>query len=73
MDVGILDESIERLAAAGVVRKEGDIYAVDMTSLGVDKILGGGQVTHRMNISARGFSETAREKIQAIGGQALKV
>ncbi|MDD1677113.1 MAG: 50S ribosomal protein L15 [Methanomicrobiales archaeon] len=73
MDIGVLDESIERLAAAGIAIREGDVYVLDMASLGVDKILGSGQATHKMNISAQAFSETAKAKIEAVGGQALNI
>jgi len=71
IDIGVLDESIERLVAAGIARKDGDLYVLDMASLGVDKVLGSGRVTHKMNISAQAFSETAKVKIEAVGGQAL--
>jgi large subunit ribosomal protein L15 len=71
MDVGVLDESIERFAAAGIARRDGDIFILDMTSLGVDKVLGSGQVTHKMHITAPAFSASAKEKIEIFGGKAL--
>lgn len=35
------------------------------------KILGGGELTKKLNITANRFSSSARQKIEAVGGQAL--
>jgi large subunit ribosomal protein L15 len=37
------------------------------------KVLGRGQVTRKLNVSAAGFSVTAKNKIEAAGGQAVVV
>jgi large subunit ribosomal protein L15 len=37
------------------------------------KVLGRGQVTRKLNVSASGFSATAKNKIEAAGGQAVVV
>jgi len=37
------------------------------------KVLGRGQVTRKLNVSASGFSATAKTKIEAAGGQAVVV
>ena len=47
-----------------------------ITSAGEDvvvpgKVLGAGILTHKLNVAAENFSETAREKIIAAGGQCL--
>ena len=48
------------LIEAGLIRKAHD---------GV-KILGGGELTRKLNVSAAAFSETAKQKIEAAGGKA---
>ncbi|MDD1678099.1 MAG: 50S ribosomal protein L15 [Methanomicrobiales archaeon] len=70
MDVGVLDMMTASLLQQEMVTQEGDIIAVDMTRLGVDKVLGGGKVLHKLHISAHSFSALAREKIEAAGGKA---
>jgi large subunit ribosomal protein L15 len=73
LDVGELDQLVEVLLREGLATQEGDVIALNATMLGIDKVLGGGQVTHKMSISAREFSERARAKIEEFGGQAVTV
>jgi len=73
IDVGDIDQMAEALVCEGLATLEGDLITIDATEIGIEKVLGGGQVTHRMNISARAFSERARAKIEEMGGQATTV
>lgn len=73
IDVGDIDQMAEALVCEGLATREGDLIAIDATKIGIEKVLGGGQVTHRMSISARAFSERARAKIEEMGGQATTV
>jgi large subunit ribosomal protein L15 len=50
---------------------DGDTIVIDASQIGIDKILGGGQVTKKMKISAVSFTDRARQKIEENGGQAL--
>jgi large subunit ribosomal protein L15 len=70
MDIGALDMMTASLLHQGMVTQEGDIIAVDMARLGVDKVLGGGKVLHKLHVSARSFSALAKEKIEEAGGKA---
>ena len=70
MDVGFIDENIRKLLDLGIAKQEGDVIHLNMNDLGIDKVLGSGRVTHRLNISAKAFSEQAKEKIAETGGQA---
>jgi large subunit ribosomal protein L15 len=47
----------ESLSAAGLVRKSRRV-----------KILGTGELTKPLKVSAHAFSQTARERIEAVGG-----
>jgi len=73
IDVGDIDQMIEALVSEGFATREGDLITLDATEIGIEKVLGGGRVTHRMSISARAFSERARAKIEEMGGQAMTV
>jgi large subunit ribosomal protein L15 len=70
MDIGTLDMMTGSLLQQGMVTQEGDIIAVDITRLGVDKVLGGGRVLHKLHVTAHSFSALAKEKIEAAGGKA---
>ncbi|KDE56002.1 uL15m family ribosomal protein [Methanoculleus sp. MH98A] len=73
LDVGEIDQMAEALLREGLATQEGDLIALDAAELGIEKVLGGGRVTHKMSISAREFSERARTKIEEMGGQATTV
>lgn len=70
IDVGKLDQMVDNLVACGAATLEGDIFTIDAEQIGIDKILGGGKITHKLNITAKEFSESARSKIEESGGQA---
>jgi len=70
LDIGDIDQMAEALLREGFATQEGDLITLDATEIGIEKVLGGGRVTHKMSISAREFSERARAKIEEMGGQA---
>jgi large subunit ribosomal protein L15 len=71
VDVGDIDQLVDVLVASGYAEVDGDTIVIDASQIGIDKILGGGQVTKKMNISAVSFTDRARQKIEENGGQAL--
>jgi large subunit ribosomal protein L15 len=73
LSIGVLDQMVETLVEEGKASREGDAIIINAEQIGIDKILGSGKVTQKMNISARSFSEQAKVKIEALGGQALVI
>jgi large subunit ribosomal protein L15 len=73
LDGGEIDQMADALLRGGLASQEGDLITLDATEIGIEKVLGGGRVTHKLSISARGFSERARAKIEEMGGQATTV
>ena len=71
IDVGDIDQIVPVLLKQGKATQEGGIVVIDATKIGIDKVLGGGQVTQKMSITAKAFSSQAVEKIEAKGGQAV--
>lgn len=71
VNVGELDELVTFLyeAEADYISKEGDMYIVDLDSIGIDKVLGSGTVNNKICVTASGFSASAIEKIEAAGGE----
>ena len=57
----VTDVTAESLAKAGLIRK-GESRV---------KVLGGGEITRAFKVSALRFSDTAKEKIEKAGGQAI--
>lgn len=72
-----IDEEVSILAAQGIAEQHGTTYRVDARRIVEDgftnkvKILGKGQVRHELEVIADDFSESAIEKIESAGGEAL--
>ena len=73
MDVGIIDQIIPSLIAQGIAKQEGDAVTINVADMGIEKVLGSGRVTKKINISAEAFSESAKAKIEKMGGKAQVV
>jgi len=71
INVGELDELAEELLAKGIARQEKDRIEVDVSRLGVEKVLGSGKVTRALVVRAKKFSSKAVEKITQAGGEAV--
>ena len=69
INVGELDEAADRLVERGIATMKGKRYQIDLSKLGVDKVLGSGKVTKKMDLTGvLDISTRAKEKILDIGG-----
>ena len=73
IDVGIIDQIVPSLLAQGIARQDGDAVTINTADMGIEKVLGSGKVTKKINISANAFTEQAKAKIEKMGGKALVV
>ena len=71
LDIGEIDQIVPILVQSGFAQEEGGVVILDAAVLGIEKVLGGGKVRHKMNITAVAFSQQAIAKIEAKGGHAL--
>jgi large subunit ribosomal protein L15 len=65
--VGQLDSIFAR---HGSVKGNGKAF-LDLTSLGYDKILGGGRLQGVISVKVKQFSATAKQKIESAGGEII--
>jgi large subunit ribosomal protein L15 len=72
MNVGDLDNMVEEQMKAGKAKADdtgtGTGIYLDATQLGIDKILGKGNVTRKLTLKTNKISTLAREKIESAGG-----
>ena len=69
LNIGDIDEALERLVERGGATKKGRKYTVDLSLLGIDKILGSGKVTRAIElVGVKAISARARDKIEEKGG-----
>jgi large subunit ribosomal protein L15 len=71
LNVGELEEMLEELIATGKAEQREDGFYIDVEKIGVDKILGGGKVTRKLNLRVKNISSAAKEKIERAGGVLL--
>src|SRR3989344_5726056 len=69
INIGTLCSQLPRLAREGTVTKQGDIYIVDLSSLGYTKLLGMGNATCKARIAVACASSKASERVAAAGGE----
>lgn len=68
INIGELSEQLGRFVALGFAVQDGDVYNVDLTKAGIDKLLGNGSIGAKVNVTVSEASASALEKIQAAGG-----
>jgi len=72
INVGQLDELVEKLSMEKQLRKKGGKAFLDLEKLGYHKLLGTGKITQVVTVKIPSFSETAARKIKETGGQILQ-
>ncbi len=72
INVGELDEEVNRLLIEGKAMKKADGIHINLKKLGYDKLLGGGQVAHRFIVTVDSYSKSAAEKIGNAKGKILQ-
>lgn len=72
INVGELDEMTDDLLKEGIATQSNDQIRVNLRNLGVNKLLGGGSVSKKMQIIVDEFSESAKLKIESRGGKIEK-
>ena len=68
INVAELEEQLDRFVELEFATKEGDVYNVNLTDAGIDKLLGNGNIGTAVNVTVDQASAIAIEKIKAAGG-----
>ncbi|MDD1772993.1 MAG: 50S ribosomal protein L15 [Methanomassiliicoccales archaeon] len=68
MNIKEIQERMEDLVKDGIAVKKGDRVTVNLSEMGVDKLLGSGNATSKLEVIVSEASETAKQKIEAAGG-----
>lgn len=67
-----IQANLEKYVESGLAEKKGDVYVLDTAKIGYSKVLGSGVLHSKLHITARAFSENAKEKIKNAGGEAIE-
>jgi large subunit ribosomal protein L15 len=68
-----LDSTIEELLKNKKITEDKEGIKVNLTELGYDKLLGKGQVKHKLIVEAKYFSKNAIKKLENVEGKAVVV
>ncbi len=71
INVGELDERLDELLQQGIAKREEERIVVDVKKLGFERVLGGGHVTHPIEVIAKEFVGSAKRKLEEAGGKAI--
>ncbi|MGC1122257.1 MAG: uL15m family ribosomal protein [Candidatus Methanofastidiosia archaeon] len=63
-----LDQNIDYYLQQGLAEKKKESIVINVEALGVTKVLGGGRVTRKLDVTAPKFSKSAVQKIEEKGG-----
>ena len=66
-----LEQHAGRLLDKGILKKEGEVYAIVLEDLGCNKLLSQGKATKKYKITASYASQKAIEKIKALQGEVI--
>jgi large subunit ribosomal protein L15 len=68
-----LDSTVEKLLKDKRIKQDKEGIKVNLTELGYDKLLGSGQVKHKLIVEAKYFSKNAAKKLEDVKGKAIIV
>ncbi len=71
INIGELSERMDDLVEKKLALYDGDKYEVDLSILGVNKLLGKGKVNKKIVVKVKYASKIAVEKIQEAGGEVI--
>lgn len=71
INLDFIDEKADELVLNGLADKENGKIVVDVTKLGYNKVLGKGKINQPLLIKSPKFSQTAINKIEEAGGEAI--
>ena len=71
MNVCDIDQGVEKLVKDGLAQKKGETYTLNLTELGIDKLLGSGKINVAVEVTVAEATETAKQKVEMAGGHIL--
>ncbi len=72
MNLSDLEQSLPALAKDGFAEQKDGKWTVDLTKLGVDKLLGSGRIGTAVSVRVPEASAKAKEKLETAGGKLLE-
>ena len=71
INVDQIEELVKKMIEAGTAVEEGGKIVVDLSKLGISKLIGNGEITKPVKVIVWNASEKAIEKIRKVGGEVI--
>lgn len=71
VNLHFFEQHLDKLVAQGFVEKKGDVFIIDVKKIGFSKVLGYGQLSKKLQITAGSFSKKAEQRIKDAGGKVI--
>jgi len=68
IDIKTIEDRLDMLVKQGTAKLEGGVYAINISDIGYNKLLGAGNATKKLMITTDFAAATAVEKIKQAGG-----
>jgi large subunit ribosomal protein L15 len=68
VNVGALDQLVDRLRAAGAFEESGGFAVADLSKIGIERLLGGGAPQRKWKVYVAHASDHAKEKVELLSG-----
>ena len=72
MNLSEVEQFLPSLSKSGFAEEKSGKWTVDLTKMGVDKLLGSGRISTPLTIKVAEASATAQEKLKEAGGNLIK-
>lgn len=71
INLKIIEDKLDFWIKNKKIIKENDVFVIDLTKLGFNKVLGTGKVSHKLKIIVQFASKSVIEKVKAKGGEVV--
>ena len=71
INIGNIEQHVNKYISSNVIRKENNVYVVELEKMGFNKLLGDGQVSMKFRIIVPYASKSAINKVKEAGGEVI--
>ncbi len=68
INAGHLNSTIDKLVEDKKATVSAGVFTINLTEMGIDKLLGAGKVTRKLNVTVHIVTPGAKDKIESVGG-----
>ena len=71
VNINFIEQHLNQFVAKDLIKKEGNVFVVELEKLGYNKLLGNGKISIKVKITTPYASKSAIEKVKQAGGEVI--